>query len=324
VPSIERGPGCVVYAVLPMFHAYGLTLCLTFAMSMGGRLVLFPRFDPGLVLKAVKRRPPVFLPAVPPIIERLERAARDAGVSLRGARVAISGAMPLSTAIVEPWERASGGVLVEGYGLSEASPVLAANPVAANRRVGTVGLPLPSTEIRTVDPDDPSRDVPPGTPGELIARGPQVMSGYWNRPEETAAIFYRDSAGGAPWLRTGDIATISEDGFITIVDRIKELVITGGFNVSPSEVEEALRKQPGIADAAVVGLPHEHSGEQVVAAVVLDPGATLDEAAVREALRAQLAAYKVPRRIVVVDELPKSLIGKVLRRSVRESLLAER
>jgi len=323
VPQIERGPSCVVYAVLPMFHAYGLTLCLTFAMSMGGRLVLFPKFDPELVLKAVKRRPPVFLPAVPPIIERLERAARDAGVSLKGSQVAISGAMPLSTDIVEPWERASGGVLVEGYGLSEASPVLAANPVADNRRVGTVGLPLPSTEIRTVDPDDPSKDVPLGAPGELIARGPQVMSGYWNRPEETAAIFYPSDDGKGPWLRTGDIATISEDGFVTIVDRIKELIITGGFNVSPSEVEDALRKQPGIADAAVVGLPHEHSGEQVVAAVVLEPGGVLDESEVREVLRGQLAAYKVPRRLVVVDELPKSLIGKVLRKQVRESLLAQ-
>ncbi len=322
VPQIEPGPGCVVYAVLPMFHAYGLTLCLTFAMSMGGRLVLFPKFDPDLVLKVVKRRPPTFLPAVPPIIERLERAARDSGVSLRGARVAISGAMPLSTEIVEPWERASGGILVEGYGLSECSPVIAANPVAANRRIGTVGLPFPSTEVRTVSTDDPSQDVPSGQPGELVVRGPQVMGGYWRRPEETAAAFLPADDGGRPWYRTGDIATIAEDGFITIVDRIKELIITGGFNVSPSEVEETLRRHPSIADAAVVGLPHEHSGEQVVAAVVLAPGATLDEEAVREFVRGQLAAYKVPRRLVVVDELPKSLIGKVLRRQVRESLLA--
>jgi len=322
VPTIERGPDCVVHAVLPMFHAYGLTLCLTFAMSMGGRLVLFPRFEPDLVLRAFRRRPPTFLPAVPPIIQRLEAAAREKGVSLRGAKVSISGAMPLSTAIVEPWERASGGILVEGYGLSECSPVIAANPVWENRRVGTVGLPVPSTEVRVVDPEHPSVDVPAGRQGELVVRGPQVMGGYWKRPEDTAASFVPASDGGRPWYRTGDIVTLSEDGFITIVDRIKELVITGGFNVMPSEVEEALRHHPTIEDAAVVGLPDPKSGEEVVAAVVLAPGAELDAEAVREFCRGQLAAYKVPRRLFPVDELPKSLIGKVLRRQVRESLLA--
>src|SRR5690606_3811204 len=159
VPSITRGDGCVVYAVLPMFHAYGLTLCLTFAMSMGARLVLFPKFDPDMVLEVTKKHPATFLPLVPPIAERLLAAAQEQGVSLAGTEVAISGAMPLREELVVPFEKATGGYLVEGYGLSECSPVLIANPVADNRVAGTVGLPLPDTECRVVDPENPTEDV---------------------------------------------------------------------------------------------------------------------------------------------------------------------
>ncbi len=316
IPQVPRGTS-VVYAILPLFHAYGLTLCLTFAMSMGARLVLFPRFDPDLVLPVIRKRPPTFLPAVPPIYARLTAAAREAGVSLRGIQIAISGAMPLDRAVVEPWERETGGYLVEGYGLSETSPILLANPVANNRRAGTVGLPMPSTEVRIVDPEDPTRELAPGEPGELVVRGPQVFSGYWHKPEETAAAF----ADG--WFRTGDIATIDEQGFVSIVDRIKELIITGGFNVSPSEVEEAVLRFAGVAEAAAVGLPSAHSGEDVVVAVVPKPGATIDEDALRAFAKQNLAAYKAPRRVYVVDELPKSMVGKVLRRAVRERLLAQ-
>jgi long-chain acyl-CoA synthetase len=320
VPEIESGTS-VVYAVLPMFHAYGLTLCLTFAMSMAARLVLFPKFEPELVLKVVRKRPPTFLPAVPPIYDRLTKAAAEEGVSLRGIPIAISGAMPLSADVVEPWEQATGGYLVEGYGLSETSPVLMANPVAPNRRAGTVGLPLPSTEARVVDPDQPTVDRAQGEEGELIVRGPQVFTGYWHKPEETQAVFVPADDGGADWFRTGDIVSIDADGFVRIVDRIKELIITGGFNVAPSEVEEAVRAHPDVEDCAVVGVPDERSGEQVVAVVVLNPGATLDEAAIRDFARSELTAYKVPKRVVQADDLPRSLIGKVLRRQVRNSLL---
>ena len=315
VPSIVRGDGCVVYAVLPMFHAYGLTLCLTFAMSMGARLVLFPRFDPDMVLEVTKKHPATFLPLVPPIADRLLKAAREKGVSLAGTEVAISGAMALPHDLVVPFEEASGGYLVEGYGLSECSPVLMANPVADNRVPGTVGLPLPGTECRVVDPDEPTRDVPAGEPGELVVRGPQVFSGYYGKPEETEAVFVDG------WFRTGDIVTIDDAGFVRIVDRIKELIITGGFNVAPTEVESILRQHPQVEDAAVVGLPNEHSGEEVVAAIVVAPGDDIDVEAVREFARGILTPYKVPRRLFVVDELPKSLIGKVLRRQVRERLL---
>ncbi len=316
VPSIVRGDGCVVYAVLPMFHAYGLTLCLTFAMSMGARLVLFPRFDADMVLEVTKKHPATFLPLVPPIADRLLKAAEEKGVSLAGTEVAISGAMALPHELVVPFEAASGGYLVEGYGLSECSPVLMANPVAHNREPGTVGLPLPGTELRVVDPDEPTKDVEPGARGELIVRGPQVFSGYYGKPEETQKVFVDG------WFRTGDIVTVEEGGFVRIVDRIKELIITGGFNVAPTEVEIALRQHPQVDDAAVVGLPSDRSGEEVVAAVVLAPGVSEpDIEGIREFARGILTPYKVPRRIFVVDELPKSLIGKVLRRQVRDSLL---
>ncbi|MET0302592.1 MAG: long-chain-fatty-acid--CoA ligase [Microbacteriaceae bacterium] len=316
VPGIERG-NCTVYAVLPLFHAYGLTLCLTFAMSMGARLVLFPRFDPDLVLPVIKKRPPTFLPAVPPIYERLTAAAKAKKVSLDGIQIAISGAMPLSEKVVAPWEEATGGFLVEGYGLSETSPVLMANPVHENRVAGTVGLPLPSTEVRVVDRDDPTKDVAAGEPGELIVRGPQVMSGYWRRPEETADVFVDD------WFRTGDIVTMDEHGFIRIADRIKEIIITGGFNVSPSEVEEALRAFEGVADVAVVGIPDARDGEHVVAAVVEAPGSSVDGEALRAHARDALAASKVPKRVVIIDELPKSMIGKVRRKKVRDRIIAD-
>nr|WP_077222618.1 long-chain-fatty-acid--CoA ligase [Rathayibacter sp. VKM Ac-2630] len=317
VPTVRRGD-CVVYAVLPMFHAYGLTLCLTFAMSMGARLVLFPKFDPDLVLKVVRKHPATFLPAVPPIAERLAARAREKGVSLQGIEIAISGAMPLDPALVARFEKETAGTLVEGYGLSETSPVLMANPVGPARRAGTVGLPLPGTDVRIVDPEDPSVDVAPGEQGELVVRGPQVFRGYHRKPQETADSFTADG-----WFRTGDIATMDEDGFISLVDRIKELIITGGFNVAPSEVEEVLRRLPSVRDAAVVGLPDARTGELVAAAVVLEPGADFDESEARALVREALTPYKVPRRIVVIDELPTNMIGKVLRREVKAMLLDE-
>ncbi|MCX4390283.1 long-chain-fatty-acid--CoA ligase [Micromonospora peucetia] len=317
VPGLRDGEE-TVYAVLPLFHAYGLTLCLTFSVSIGATLVLFPRFDLEQTLEAVRRRPPTFLPAVPPIYEKLALAARERGVDLSSARYAISGAMALPPATVELWESVTGGLLVEGYGMTETSPVALGNPVSPARRPGTVGVPFPSTDIRIVDPEDPSRDREPGEAGELLIRGPQVFTGYWNRPAETAAVLLPDG-----WLRTGDIVVTDADGFVSVVDRIKELIITGGFNVYPSEVEDALRQVPGVHDAAAVGLPGEHGGEEVVAAVVLDDGSDLDEPSIRAACRRHLTGYKVPRRVVVVEDLPRSQIGKVLRREVRDRLLAD-
>jgi long-chain acyl-CoA synthetase len=316
VPGLRRGRE-VFYAILPMFHAYGLTLCLTFAMSMGARLVLLPKFDENLVLDAMKRTPATFLPAVPPIYQRLVVAAQQRGISLRSIRFAISGAMSLPVDTVTAWENASGGTLVEGYGMTETSPVAVGNPMGPTRRPGTVGVPFPSTEIRVVDPDNTSVDRGIDEDGELLLRGPQVFAGYWNRPQETADVLLPDG-----WLRTGDVVRVSADGFVTIVDRVKELIITGGFNVAPSEVEDALRAHPDVQDVAVVGLPHPGSGETVAAAVVLAPGRDLDAEALRTHCREQLSAYKVPRTVIEVDDLPRSLIGKVLRKKVREQLIA--
>jgi len=316
MPGLKDGEE-TVYAVLPLFHAYGLTLCLTYSMSVGATLVLLPRFDLDLMLEAILRRPPTFLPAVPPIYERLATAARERGVDLTSIRYAISGAMALPPAVVEMWESVSGGLLVEGYGMTETSPVALGNPAAPTRRPGTVGVPFPSTRIRIVDPDEPSHDLPIGVQGELLIAGPQVFAGYWNRPEETATALL---PGG--WVRTGDIAIADTDGFIRIVDRIKELIITGGFNVYPSEIEDVLRQLPEIEDVAVVGVHTGDTGEEVVAVVVASPGTTVDPERVRAFAREQLTGYKVPRRVVVLDDLPRSQIGKVLRRRVRERIEA--
>jgi len=317
VPGLVDGEE-TFYAVLPLFHAYGMTLCLTFAMSIGAKIVLFPTFDVELVAKAARSSPPTFLPAVPPIYDQLSRAAGRNTLDLSTVRFAISGAMSLPVATVKRWEEATGGLLVEGYGMTESSPVALGNPMGPTRRPGTVGVPFPSTAIRIVDPANTDIDVAGGERGELLIRGPQVFQGYWNRPGESADALL---AGG--WLRTGDIAEVSADGFVTIVDRLKELIITGGFNVSPSEVEDALEAHPDVIATAVVGLPRSGGGEDVAAAVVLRDGAALDKRALRDFCRARLTAYKVPKRITAVNDLPRSLIGKVLRRQVRDQLLSD-
>lgn len=317
LPGLREGDE-VFYGVLPLFHAYGLTLCLTFAMSIGARLVLFPTFDVGLVQKAAKHSPPTFLPGVPPIYDQLARAAVRGELDLSTVRFAISGAMPLPVSTVQRWEEVTGGLLVEGYGMTEASPVALGNPAGPSRRPGSVGVPFPSTEIRVVDPDNPAVQVGVGEPGELLLRGPQVFAGYWKRPEDTAETLLQDG-----WLRTGDIVTVSADGFVTVVDRRKELIITGGFNVSPSEVEEVLLSHPDIADAAVVSLPRGDGAEMVAAAIVTRSGAQLESESVRTFCRTRLTAYKVPKRVEFVPELPRSMVGKVLRREVRELLLTK-
>ncbi|MEX5297985.1 long-chain-fatty-acid--CoA ligase [Kocuria sp. CPCC 205292] len=304
----------VVHGVLPLFHAFGLTLGVTFAMSLGARLVLFPTVRADLVLGAMKRSRPTVLPAVPPVYQKLLDAAQERGAGLQGIPVAVSGAMSLPVPLVERWERSTGGILIEGYGLTECSPLVACNPLNDARRAGSIGIPFPSTEIRLVDPET-LEDVPRDRPGELWVRGPQVFRGYWRRPDETARALTDDG-----WLRTGDIVTVDEDGFLRVVDRLKEVVITGGFNVAPSEVETTLRQHDAVEDAAVVGLVDPGGREVVVAAVTLVPGAALDEAVLREHCRAGLARYKVPRRIVAVEELPRTMLGKIQRREVREQL----
>ena len=306
----------VFYAILPMFHAFGMTLYLTYGIRKQGLLVLFPKFDPNLILDAMKKSPATVYCAVPPIYERTAVVAKERGISLRSCKYCISGAMNLPDHVVELWESVSGGLLVEGSGMTETSPVALGTPFHPTRRPGTVGVPFPSTMMKVVDLDDPTVEVVQGRPGELLLKGPQVFQGYWNNPEETAKALL---PGG--WMRTGDIVTVDADGFTTIVDRAKELVITGGFNVSPSEVEAVLRLHADVVDAAVVGKALERGGEMVVAAVELKPGVPLDEDALREHCREHLAAYKIPRRIVTIEDMPRSMLGKILRKQVREQVL---
>lgn len=301
------------YAMLPMFHAFGMVLYVTFGVYKQVRQVLFPRPDVDMALTAMKKSPPTIYCAVPPLYERTAQGAKEKGISLKGVKWCISGAMTLPDEVVELWESVSGGRLVEGYGLTECAPIAMGNPFSDTRKTGTIGIPFPSTLRRVVDED--GEDVGPGESGELLVKGPQVFQGYWNNPEATAEAMTEDG-----WLRTGDLVTLDEDGFATIVDRKKEIIITGGFNVSPSEVERVLRDHPAIEEASVVGIRQERGDEKVVAAVIAS--GEIDEAEVRAWAKERLSAYKVPRRIVVVEDLPRSLIGKVLRGEVREQLTA--
>jgi len=305
----------ILYAILPMFHAFGMTLYLTFGVKKQGLLVLFPKFDPSMILDAWKKSPATVYCAVPPIYERTALAAKERGMSLKSAKYCISGAMNLPDHVVELWESMSGGLLVEGYGMTESSPVALGNPFHPSRRTGTIGVPFPSTLMKVVNVDDPTREVAQGEPGELLIKGPQVFKGYWNNPEETAKAMTADG-----WLRSGDVVTVDEAGFAKVVDRAKELIITGGFNVSPTEVEIALRQHADVADAAAFGKPLARGGEMVVAAVQLEEGASLNEEELREHCRSLLAAYKVPKRIVAIDEMPRSMLGKILRKQVKDQL----
>ena len=305
-----------IYSVLPLFHAYGMTLGVTIAALCRARLVLFPTVDMGLITKAMKKTRPTILPAVPPVYRRLMDVAKEQGISLQGVRYAVSGAMNLPPELVAEWEDASGGYMVEGYGLTECAPLVSCNPLNDTRRAGSIGIPFPSTDIRVVDPET-LQDVPLGEEGELWVYGPQCFAGYWKREEDTQKTITADG-----WLRTGDIVRLDEDYFIQIVDRIKEVIITGGFNVSPTEVETALKQHDSVADAAVVGIPQASGGEMVVAAVIPAEGHAVDEHALREHCYARVTRYKVPRKIVAVDDLPRSMLGKILRRKVREQLIA--
>ena len=308
-------PGEEVFmACLPLFHVFGCSLSMNAGLSVGAMLHLIPKPETGLILDAIKRRRPTTMIAVPPLFDRVVTGAKERGVSLEGIRTGIAGAMPLRPELIEAWETATGGLLIEGYGLSECSPIVCGNPVDSTRTPGSIGIPFPDTQVRLVDPEDLGRDVEPGEPGEILVRGPQVFSGYRDRPEETAEAFHDG------WFRTGDIAEVDERGFLRIVDRLKEMVITGGFNVYPSEVEDAIRTEDGIEDIAVVGLLDEQGSEEVVAAIVTRDGLLPDVEDLRRRLKDRLTAYKVPRRFHVLKELPRNEMGKVLRREVRDVL----
>ena len=308
-------PGQRMLATLPFFHAYGLTFSLTLTVLVGSELVLLPAPKMDLVMNALKQSPPTFVPGVPTVFERIVKTAKEKNVDLSKVQIGFSGASSLPAHVIEEWEALTGGHLVEGYGLTETSPIVIGNPRSADRRPGYIGIPFPDTQVRIADPDNLDRDMPFGEAGEILVKGPQVFGGYLNDPEATEKVFHDG------WFRTGDMGIMEEDGFIKLVSRIKELIITGGFNVYPAEVEDVMRTHPDVADVAVVGRPRSDGSEDVVACIVLRDGAALDPEGLKEHARKNLTRYKVPRTFYHFEELAKDQMGKIRRREVRDDLL---
>lgn len=305
--------------VIPYFHIFGFTVGMMKGTWVGALQILFPRFDVDGVLTAIRDLVPTYFPAVPTIWVSLLSHPQAAHFGLDRVRVFTSGAAPCPPDVIERFELTFGRSLFEGFGLSEASPVTHSTPLLGLRKQGTVGLPMPDTDIKVVDIETGTRDLPAGEAGELCICGPQVMKGYWNRPEETAHAL-RTHADGRLWLHTGDIATIDEDGYTRIVQRKKDMVIVDGFNVYPSEVEMVLQQHPDVRLAAVIGVPDRYHGEVVRACVVLKEGARSSADDIIAHCRGSLAPYKVPRQVELRPELPLSTVGKVLYRVLREEL----
>jgi long-chain acyl-CoA synthetase len=316
-PDVRDGHE-VVLAALPIFHVYGLTMCLTMPVLVGATIVLLPTFDLGLLFAAIDKWRPTVFPGVPPMYDQIVRSRRTARHDLRCIRTCVSGAMRLPPELVEDFAKVTGGRLVEGYGLTESSPVALANPLDHSARPGTIGVPVPNTDVRIVHPSDPTKQVPVGSPGELCVRGPQVFRGYWRQPRESQAML-RDG-----WLHTADIVTMDQDGFVTILDRKRDVILASGFTIFPSEIEDVLAEHPAVASCAVVGVPHYYRGETARAYVVLREGAFADEPELHRFCAARLAAYKVPSAFEIRADLPRNMLGKVLRRALREEYESRR
>lgn len=312
VPALQEAQDDVVLLALPLFHSFALSVGLGLTIKTGATSVLAERFDPEETLSLVERHGVTILLGAPPMFAAWAAlAGRGEGPTpdLSSVRIAVSGAAPLPPEVLRAFQDRFGITIWEGYGLTECAPAVTTNAVGPEAKPGSIGLPLPGLEIRLVD--EHGEEVEEGDPGEIQVRGPNVFAGYWARPDATAAIFEGD------WLRTGDVAYRDEDGYLFLVDRKKDLIIVSGFNVYPKEVEEALERHPGIAEAAVVGIADERTGEAVQAWVVPAAGVELTADAIREFLRDHLARFKWPKEIRVVDELPHHVTGKVLRRALR-------
>jgi long-chain acyl-CoA synthetase len=286
------------------------------SMLQGWRLVLLPRFTIRETIRAIEKYKPDMFPGVPTLYLALAREAESHQHDLRSIKVCISGSAPLPLEVQKRFEAVSGARVVEGYGLSESSPVTHCNPVYGDRRIGTIGLPLPETDAAIIDPET-WEFLHPSAQGEIVVRGPQVMKGYWQRPEETAQVL-QDG-----WLRTGDIGVMSEDGYFRVVDRAKDMIIAGGLKIYPRDVDEVLYQNPKVLEAAVVGVPDEYRGETVRAFVVVKPGEVLTAEELIDFCKERLAPYKVPKQVEFRKELPKTLVGKVLRRTLRDEYIAE-
>ena len=302
-----------ILGVLPFFHVFANTCVLNRTVLNGGEIVMLPRFEAAAALKAITRTRVTALPGVPTMYQALLDNAEIANTDFASLRACISGGAPLAAEVKARFEEATGANVVEGYGLTESSGVVSTNPYEALNKPGTIGQPLPGTLVRLVDKEDPSKDVAPGEPGEIIFAGPQVMRGYWNRPDADAEVFI------GPFLRTGDVGQIDEDGYIRIVDRIKDMIAVGGFKVFPSQIEEILYRHPAVKEALVIGVPDPYRGESPKAFVALQEEAEIDGPALMAWLNPQLGKHE---RVIAVDireSLPKTLIGKLDRKELRKA-----
>ena len=313
VPEMPVGTGSMLVQ-LPLFHVFAMTVGMNLAVHFAAEMVLLPRYDKEMLRKTIKRKQPTMFPGVPTLYTNINEAAGKEKWELSSIRYCISGGAPLPMEVRQRFEALSGCQLVEGYGLSEASPVVTCNPMGGVRD-GSIGLALPGTTVEIRDPEDPSRIMPRGEKGEVCVRGPQVMKGYWRRVDETAKVFVDGS------LRTGDVGYEDEDGYFFIVDRIKDLIISGGENISPAQVESVFYQHEAVAECSVIGVADERWGEVGRAIVVLRPSFAPGDALAAELLAYaadRLARYKVPKSVVFTDSLPRTGAGKVLKSALRE------
>ncbi|MGB3713138.1 MAG: AMP-binding protein, partial [Candidatus Promineifilaceae bacterium] len=308
-----------------LFHSYGMSLCMNACVLSGGTMILVPDpRDTADIVKTIDKYRPSYFPGVPAMYVAINNFPKLKKYNLDSIKACASGAAPLPPDVQQRYQELTGARLSEGYGLSEASPATHGNPAYGDNRIGTVGLPWPDTEAKIVDGLTGETLVPVGEVGELCIRGPQVMKGYWNMLSETAIALRPDPDGGDPWLFTGDMATMDEDGYFRIVERKKDMILgAGGLNIYPREVEDVLYKNPKVLEAAVVGIPVKEKGERVKAYIVLKSGESADELEIQDHCRENLAPHKVPKYIEFRDSLPKTLVGKVLRRELLEEELAK-
>ncbi len=305
-PSDDR-----ILGVLPFFHVFANATVLNRTICNGGEIVMLPRFEAKAALAAVNRTHVTSLPGVPTMYQALLDCPDIGKTDFTSLRACISGGAPLPAELKKRFEEVSGAVVIEGYGLTESSGVVSCNPYAGLNKLGSIGQPIPGTDVKLLDKEDPTKPAPEGEPGELVFCGPQVMRGYWNRPDADAEVF----VGG--YLRTGDVATIDEDGFIRIVDRLKDMIAVGGFKVFPSQVEDVLYKHPSVKEALVIGVPDAYHGEMPRAYVTLQDGASEDGATLAAWLNPQLGKHERVQAVMIMDALPKTMIGKLDRKALR-------
>jgi long-chain acyl-CoA synthetase len=316
------GPPDRVMGVLPLFHVFANTCVLNRTVLNGGCIVMLPRFDAGQVLAAIGRTRATALPGVPTMYQALLDHPKIGTTDFTSLRVCVSGGAPLPSELKTKFEAVTGAIVVEGYGLSESSGVIAANPYEGEGKSGTIGQPVPGTQVRLVDKGDPTRPAPKGEPGEIVAKGPQIMKGYWNRADADAEVFVTDGQG-ASWLRTGDVGAIDADGFIRIVDRLKDMIAVSGFKVFPSQIEAVLHHHAAVKEALVIGLPDPYRGEHPRAYVTLNDGATTTGEALRDWLNPQLGHHERVDQVVIRLTMPKTMIGKLSRKDLVAEVMAE-